>query len=78
MSAEEKCIEKFQDRLEAWDYIGALECLDDPVWTPWLEKNAALELTPVVITYITGWNVVLTQTHGCKKCTQLPKCPKTI
>jgi len=53
MSAEEKCIEKFQDRLEAWDYIGALECLDDPVWTRWLEKNAALELTPVVITYIT-------------------------
>ena len=56
MSAEEKCIEKFQDRLEAWDYIGALECLDDPVWTPWLEKNAALELTPVVITYITGYS----------------------
>ena len=50
--ADEATVEKFQKCLDDWDFIGALQYLDNPQWLPWLEKHAALELTPAVITFI--------------------------
>ena len=44
--------DRFEKCLEEWDYIGAMQSLEDPAWSDWLEKNAALELTPSVVTYI--------------------------
>ena len=44
--------ETFEKYLEDWDYIAASKSLEDPALKDWLKKNAAFELIPLCINYI--------------------------